>query len=182
MSITGGHSIDAMCYCMGEFRELSARVATLVPRATVEETGETLDVTSPDNVLVSGVLENGAVASVHIKSVPAHGTGFVMEVHGTEGALVVSSDDSAQIGELTLKGARGADRAMENLPTPKRHRWVPASVSDGRPLNVAQLFRRYAESLKKGTAADPDFNLAVTRHKMLDAIQRASDTGQRQVL
>ena len=182
MSIAGGHSIDAMCYCLGEFRELSAKVATLASQATVEETGETLDVTSPDNVLVSGVLENGAVASVHIKSVPAHGTGFVMEVHGVEGALVVSSDYSAQIGELTLKGARGADRALEVLPTPERHRWVPASVPDGPPLNLAQLFRRQAESLKKGTAAAPDFHLAVTRHKMLDAIQRASDTGQRQVL
>ena len=182
MSISGGHSIDALCYCLGEFRELSARVTTQVKQATVAESGETLDVTAPDNVLVSGVLENGAVASVHIKSVPAHGTGFAFEIHGTEGTLAVSSDASAQIGDLALKGARQGDQSLEALAVPDEHHWVPASVPAGPPLNMGQLFRRLAEGIRDGTPVSPDFSLAVTRHRMLDAIQEASDTGQRQVL
>src|SRR4051794_8369964 len=41
LSIPGGHSIDALCYCLGEFRELSATLATQRKQATVTETGET---------------------------------------------------------------------------------------------------------------------------------------------
>lgn len=41
--------------------------------------------TAPDQVIVSGILQSGAAASVHLKSGFANGTGFLFEVHGTEG-------------------------------------------------------------------------------------------------
>ncbi len=182
LTIAGGHSIDALCFCLGEFREISAQVKTQVKQVTIIETGETMDVTSPDNVLVSGVLENGAVASVHIKSVPAHGTGFMFEIHGTQGVLVVTSDGSAQINELTLRGAQRGDKDMEALPIPEKYRWVPAAVPAGPPFNVSQMFQRLADSIRGASSVGPDFDLAVSRHRLLDTIQKASDTGQRQVL
>ena len=182
LTIAGGHSLDALCFCLGEFREVSATVSTQVPTATLTDTGETIDVTSPDNVLVSGRLEGGAVASAHIKSAPTHGTGFVFEVNGSEGALIVSSEGSAQIGELALRGARGGDSAPEELPVAEPNRWVPDGVPAGPPLNVAQLFRRLGEHIRDESPAVPDFNTAVTAHRLLDAIQRASDSGQRQEL
>ena len=182
LAIAGGHSLDALCFCLGEFREVSAVVTTKVKKATVIETGKILDVTAPDNVLVSGVLENGAVVSAHIKNVPAQGTGFVLEIHGTEGALVVSSGGGAQIGDMSLLGARKSDQGFEELPLQDKHRWVPANLPEGVPFNVGQIFRRLAEAIRDGEPASPDFNMAVRRHKMLDAIQRASDTGQRQAL
>ncbi len=46
-----------------------------------EKTGETIQMTSPDQVLRSGVLESGAVASVHIKGGTANGTGLLFEIH-----------------------------------------------------------------------------------------------------
>jgi hypothetical protein len=39
-----------------------------------------LDVTSPDNVLLSGQLLNGAVVSVHIAAIPFAGSGCRMEI------------------------------------------------------------------------------------------------------
>ena len=182
LTIAGGHSLDALCFCLGEFRELSATVSTQLPTATVTDTGETIAVTAADNVLVSGRLVSGAVASAHIKSAPTHGTGFVFEVNGSEGVLIVSSEASAQIGELTLHGARGGDSAPEALPVPEPNRWVPDGVPAGPALNVAQLFRRLGEYIRDESPAVPDFNTAVTVHRLLDAIQRASDSGQRHTL
>ena len=52
----------------------------------------------------------------------------------------------------------------------------------GPGLNVAQLFRRLGEAIRGGAPAVPDFDHAVRRHEVLDAIQRASDTGERQQL
>jgi predicted dehydrogenase len=63
----GGHSIDALCFCLGEFKELFSVVANQRQRAQIAETGETIEMTSPDHVLLSGVLQSGAVVSVHLK-------------------------------------------------------------------------------------------------------------------
>src|SRR5438874_9177327 len=65
LTIANGHTVDAMRFVTGDFSRLSAVVATQAKQWL--DTGTTfLDVTSPDNVLVSGRLVNGAVASVHI--------------------------------------------------------------------------------------------------------------------
>src|ERR1700747_928317 len=38
LTITGGHTIDALCHCLGEFRELAAFVVSQPARISVEET------------------------------------------------------------------------------------------------------------------------------------------------
>jgi predicted dehydrogenase len=43
----GGHSIDALCYCLGEFKELSSVVANRRQRVKIVETGETIQMTAP---------------------------------------------------------------------------------------------------------------------------------------
>ena len=41
---------------------------------------------------------------------------------------------------------------------------------------------RFAESIRNGSSARPGFDAAVSRHRLLDAIMRASDTGMKQVV
>src|ERR1700720_2085824 len=52
MTITGGHQIDALCHCLGEFREVAAFVVSQRDRIPVQETGESVAKTSPDQVVV----------------------------------------------------------------------------------------------------------------------------------
>jgi predicted dehydrogenase len=78
-----GHSIDALCFCLGEFKELSSVVANQRQQLKIVETGETIPMSAPDQVLMSGVLQNGAVASVHLRGGTAIGRGFLFEIHGT---------------------------------------------------------------------------------------------------
>src|SRR5438045_7455196 len=66
LTIANGHTVDAMRFVTGDFARLSAVVATQAKQWLDTGTNEWLDVTSPDNILVSGRLANGAVASVHI--------------------------------------------------------------------------------------------------------------------
>jgi len=111
----GGHSIDALCFCLGEFKELSSVVANQRQRVKIVETGEAIQMTSPDQVLLSGVLQSGAVASVHLKGGTANGTGFLFEIHGTEGDLAVVPADPRQapyiqVSEFTVRGAQRANR------------------------------------------------------------------------
>ena len=69
---------------------------------------------------------------------------------------------------------------LEDIEIPARHIWVPDSVPQGAPFNIAQLWSRFADAIRSGERIEPDFDTAVQRHKLLDAILRSSDTGQAQ--
>jgi predicted dehydrogenase len=183
MTSPGGHSIDALCFCLGEFKELSSIVANQRQQVKIVETGETIPMTSPDQVLLSGVLQSGAVASVHLKGGIATGTGFLFEIQGTEGDLAIVPADPCQatyiqVSEFTVRGAQPG-KPLADLSIPESYRWVPPAVPAGLPFNVAQLYMRMAEGIREGTSVSPDFDLAVKRHQLLDVIQTASDTGIR---
>jgi len=180
----GGHSIDALCYCLEEFKELSSDVANQRQRVKVVETGEMIPMTAPDQMLLSGVLPSGAVASVHLKGGTTNGTGFLFEIHGTEGDLAIVPADlrqatNIQVSEFIVRGEQ-AGKPLADLSIPESYRWVPPAVPAGFAFNVAQLYMRMAEGIREGKSASPDFDVAVKRHHLLDAIQKASDTGIRQ--
>jgi predicted dehydrogenase len=182
LTITGGHQIDALCCCLGEFREVSAFVVSQRDRIPVEETGEAVAKTSPDQLVVNGIVGDGAVVSFQIRGGIRRGTEFLFEIHGEAGDLQLTATERAsmQRQELTVKGARGKDAALAELPIPAKYRWVPEATPAGSAYNVAQLYRRLAEAIRNGEPVSPGFDAAVTRHRLLDAIVRASETGMRQ--
>jgi predicted dehydrogenase len=182
LTITGGHTIDALCYCLGEFRELSAFAVSQRDRIPLHGTGELIAKTSPDQLVVNGIIGDGTVVSFQVRGGMARGTDFLFEIHGEEGdlQLTATSRASMQRQELNLKGARGGDAALTDLPVPGKYRWVPGGVPPESPYNVAQLYMRLAESIRAGSPLSPGFDAAVTRHRLLDAIVRASETGMKQ--
>ncbi len=182
LSIPGGHTLDALCYCLGEFAEVAAVVATRRPTITVMPGGRVIPKTASDQVLVSGTLESGAVVAAHIQGGVGNGLGIRFEIRGTKGDLVVSSSDPSliEMATLALHGAQGKFQPLTEMTVPASYTWVPDGAPRGVPMNVAQFYVRLADDLRTGTTTVPDFALAVRRHALLDAIQRASDTGQRQ--
>jgi predicted dehydrogenase len=59
--------------------------------------------------------------------------------------------------------------------------WLPEEVRNaGAGYVVGQMWVKFAEAIRTGKPIDPDFDFSVRRHRMLDAIVRASETGQRQ--
>ena len=180
LTIAFGHAIDAMCACLGEFKELSAVVSTRVPQWHETDTASVVDVTAPDNVLLSGTLSNGAVVSAHVGSVPWHWSDYRLGVYGREGTLVLTDPRGPHAGTPRLLGGRRGDAGLAELPVPQRLTWVPDSVPRGTPFNVAQMWSRFADAIRNGESVEPDFDTAVTRHRFLNVVQRASDTGRRQ--
>jgi predicted dehydrogenase len=154
-TIQGGHSLDVLCFCLGEFVEVSGKVATQVRQWQLSDTGGTMDVTAPDNLLLSGVLESGALATVHVAAVPTHGSGWRLEVYGREGSLFLSGVQAHQ-GQLRITGSRGGEPATE-IPIPPELNLIPAAIPEGFAFNVAQLYVRLARALRDGTRPEPDF-------------------------
>jgi predicted dehydrogenase len=178
LTVPAGHAIDALCFCIGEPVELSARLATRTPRATVAETGEALTVTAPDHVALSAVLESGATVSAHVQGGVPGTPDFRVEILGSEGRLVLHTRSHLQRGDLALLGARN-QAAPAALEVPRRDA-VPGL--SGAPANVARMYDRFAAALAGGERAAPGFDVAVERHRLLAAIVAASERGRRVVL
>jgi predicted dehydrogenase len=183
LTITGGHTIDALCYCLGEFRELGAFAVSQRDRIPLEGTGEVVPKNVPDQVVVNGIVGDGAVVSFQIRGGMTRGTHFLFEIHGEAGDLVLTatSRGSMQRQELALQGAQGAGAALAPLPVPGKYRRVPEGVPADSPCNVAQVYAGLAEAIRDGKPASPGFEAAVARHRLLDAITRAAETGTKQV-
>src|SRR5712692_2223072 len=180
LSIPLGHAADALCHCLGEVRELSATMTLRRKFFTIVGRDERKPMTADDQVCVSGLLEGGAAFSIHYRGGVSRGTNLLWEINGTEGDLQLTADGGhAQIFEMTARGGKGAQSALEVLPVPEKYRWAPPQ---GPSTNVAQAYARFARDYREGTHLCPTFDDAVTRHRMLDAIETAAATGQRQTL
>ncbi len=180
LTIPFGHSIDAMCMCLGEFESVSATVRTQVSQWHESDTDRMVDVTSPDTIAVNGVLTSGAVVSAQVINVPYHGSGYRFEIYGTGGTLVVTSGGSPSTESAKLFGARGGTTEIEELEIASSYTLVPDAVPDGAPFNIAQLWNRFAVGIQGADAVEPNFDTAVQRHRLLEAIQISSDTGSSQ--
>ncbi|MCI0786130.1 MAG: Gfo/Idh/MocA family oxidoreductase, partial [Chloroflexi bacterium] len=74
LTIACGHTIDALRFVVGNFSHVSSVVSTQAKEWLEVDTKQMVDVSSPDNILVSGKLANGGVGSVHIASNPWAGS------------------------------------------------------------------------------------------------------------
>ncbi|NMO20293.1 Gfo/Idh/MocA family oxidoreductase [Pyxidicoccus fallax] len=172
LTILAAHYLDTLLAVVGGIRDVSAVVARQFDHTVLVETGESVPVTSPDQVLLSGTLQSGAVLSAHIEAGKRSGGDVGITLTGTEGDLVLR-------GDLTVAGTRGEGTPLETLPTPEHYLWLPASGLSGEPLEVAHLYAAFARDLAEGTRLAPTFHDALELHRLLDTLVEASETGRR---
>ncbi len=175
---TFGNTSDALCYCLGEFKELNATTANRRKTTTVVETGEEIPMNVADQIAVTGILENGAVASIHFRGGMSKGTNFFWEINGTKGDLVITAGGGHPgVFELTIKGAQQGE--LEILPVPEKYFHVSKEVK-GPAYNIAENYARLASDLQNNTHLSATFEDALVRHRMIHAIETSAATGTRQ--
>jgi predicted dehydrogenase len=182
LTVAVGHSLDILNYVLGEFADLSA-VSDLRRRLiTIEETGEQIVKTAPDQIAMIGTLMSGATASIHVREAVAGGTGFLWEINGTDGTLRVTADEAQpQIFPLTVAGARGQKELAElAAPAALKQRWPTLTSLEGAPAyNVGRAYAAFAADIDSGTYTVPDFADAVRRHEVIAAIERSATSRER---
>jgi predicted dehydrogenase len=178
LPIPFGHTMAAVHDVLGEITELSARLANRRKSARVVETGETLPITAPDQVLVEGLLASGAPISIHYRGGQPRGTGLLWEINGSDGDIqVTGANGHAQLVQLSLKGTHGDDKDLRPLDIPEAYTsgWPEHVV----PGNVARVYARMAADLRDGTRTAPSFDDAVGLHTLIAAVEEAADSGGR---
>ncbi|MNN72546.1 hypothetical protein D3C81_1885970 [compost metagenome] len=76
------------------------------------------------------------------------------------------------------------DQELHELTIPASYYWVPDSLKSdsGFVLNIAQAYHKFARDIQEGTSLTPSFADAVKLHQLLDAVEKAAQTGERQYL
>lgn len=178
LSIPVGHTLDAVCYCLGEIVEVGALLANRRTSAVLVPGNTPLTLSAEDQVIVNSRFAGGAVGAIHYRGGVSRGTNMLLEINGTEGDIVISGvAGHAQMFPLTISGGRGEDTAVQPLDIPAKYRWTPDVPDFSR--NVAQAYALLAGDLREGTSNCPTFDDAVIRHRMLDAIERSASSGER---
>ena len=181
LTIGFGHTVDPVCLALGDITEVSAISRPQVSRWVESDTGETVDVTAPDTVMICGTTSSGAAVSGVSLAVPHHGSGFRLEVYGRKATAIISTSENDLLGELRLMiGGPGGE--LEEEPIPDRLSLVPEWDTRDDAWFIAQLWREFAAAIREDRRPEPDFDHAVERHRLLDAVQRASATGERQTV
>ncbi|MDQ0208654.1 Gfo/Idh/MocA family protein [Alkalicoccobacillus murimartini] len=184
LTIVGGHNLDAFTQMVGDFKELSAVTAQQFPEVELTDVQKTIKKDTDDQIMITGKLTNGATASVHIQGGVKHQTGLTLEIFGDEGTITLNAPASIQFGFHQLRGANSTDKELQDLSIPDHYYWVPASLKHdtGMILNVAQAHSKFAKDISEGTSSLPTFADAVKLHQLLDTIETAALTGERQYL
>src|ERR1700740_716239 len=102
LTITGGHTIDALLYCLRGFSRIAAFAVSQRDRIPVEETGEIVAKTVPDQLVVNGCVGDVTLVSFRIRGGMNRGTAFLLEIHGDQGALQLTATSRASMQRQEL--------------------------------------------------------------------------------
>jgi predicted dehydrogenase len=175
--IACGHALDVVRWYLGEVIEVNGQVQTLVHETRFADTGEVVPVDAIDTVACMARLANGVTGTMHVSNVCKRGSGFRLDIYGTEGSLSVESPHMVQYSPARVYGAQGRG-PLQELAVPPRLHEVPDLPSESHALQVAQLLRQFIRSLHTGTPFQPHFGDAVSLHRTLEAVVRSSATGR----
>src|SRR5436305_1425663 len=116
LTIANGHVIDALRFVVGNFTRVSAMLTTQARQWYETDTKKMVDVTAPDNILVSGKLASGAVASVHVAAVPWAGGGLRMAIYGREGTWGATGTVPSRRAEMLRWQVATRSTELNDLP------------------------------------------------------------------
>ncbi|PBC35339.1 oxidoreductase [Rhodococcus sp. ACS1] len=183
LTIPAAHTLDALQFVLGDFESIQA--TTAIRRRQVRmgnNPGELHTKTVADQVVVQGLVGDGAVAVTHFRGGRSRGTNFRWEINGTDGDIVIHGDAGAflEYGQLHLFGARGEMPELAPLPTPSSYIDVAALPEHGSDaFTVAHAYAQIAGDIANGTSLVPDFAHALRLHHFIDSIEGSAERGVR---
>jgi predicted dehydrogenase len=174
LTIPCAHTLDALCWIFGELGSIRATLSVRRPQASITGTSETLPMTAPDVLAVSGLFPSGAVASIHYRTSSPPGTGFRWEINGTRGTLLLTgANGHLQFGMVGIHGATGAEKELTELKLPQQYAAADALQND-QSVALAHAYRHVLSDLRSDSHLATTFADGLVRHRMLEEIERAA--------
>ncbi|KAJ9646669.1 hypothetical protein H2204_000361 [Knufia peltigerae] len=180
VTIATGHSLDTLCYVLGEFKELHATLANHRTRMSILDSNnqvvKVIDKTAHDQVAITGILNRGAIATVVYGPGQCRtGRPFYWEINGTQGSLMLEimegTEGVPQLYHPTLRFV-SAERGSKIKEIP-----VEGPTAPDFSWNVGMEWDAFAG---QNDGSTPTFEDALVRHRMIEAIYRSNTSGSRE--
>ncbi len=179
----GTHAIDILHWFFGPTKNLNGLISTSIKERLNPLTGQNEKVTSEDVALSHLQLLNEETNSLipvqlTLSAVAREGRGCWLEIYGSEGTLLLGSNnlkDYVHGFGLWLTKAGGK---VENI-FPDEDLHFDKTWSDGRIAPVARLQSWWAESIRKSNPVIPGLREALTSQKVCESIKESSTNSQR---
>jgi predicted dehydrogenase len=174
LTITGGHTLDLVEAVLGPIVEVDARTEILWPIVKLIENGEERSRETADHADVLGKSQSGAVFTVDINAgVAPEKARFTFEVRGSEGWLSLTGNHpfGFQAGDLELT-------SNDAFANPEQ-----AAVSGGfmgAEINVGEVYAQLYRDVLAGSYDTPGFEHALHNARLIEAVTRAAERGERQ--
>jgi predicted dehydrogenase len=178
VTIPFGHAVDALCYVMGELKDISATLANLRPELELLSSDDKpqgrVKKTAHDHISMTGrLVDGGGIVDVtYAPGLSRTGRDFYWEINGTNGSLVLEGGKMGghvQMFQPTVKFA--TDEKVEDIFVEK---------AEDFSFNVGRAWDAWAGvGLSEGSSVTT-WDDALIRHKMIDAIYRSAEHGTRE--
>lgn len=163
----GSHYIDLVRYWFGEWATATGQLRTWNPDC-LDEHGGLKKATADDAVALLGTLENGAVVSIQLGFGNRAGTGFQLEIYGSNGSIVVDND-------LKLRVAGPTDRALQPIDTPEPE--FPEAAARSAVPRFGLLVHKLIDAIEQGTDQHPNLVDSLRCQEVIDAVHRGQASG-----
>jgi predicted dehydrogenase len=174
LTVSAVHILDLVEAVLGPILEVDARAAILWPAVRLTDTGEVSVRETADHVAVLGKTRYGAVFTADIHGgVAPEGVRSSFEIRGSEGWLSLTSDHpyGFQAGDFELT----SNIAFVIPDTPA----VSGGLM-GAAINVGEVYAQLVRDLRAGTYSTPGFEHALHNARLIEAVKRAAERGERQ--
>ncbi len=174
LTITAGHTLDLVEVVQGPILEVDARTEVLWPAVKLTDIGEESLRETPDYVAILGKTQSGAVFTADIYGgVAPEDARFSFEIRGSEGWLSLTSDHpyGFQAGDLKL---------TSNIPFATPDEAAVSGGFRGAAINVGEVYAHLVRDVQVGTYNTPGFTHALHNARLIEAVRRAAEQGERQ--
>ena len=184
VSIAVAHSLDPIVYLLGEFEWLSALLTTSSPTIQFYKPDGSLTAPEPRNfadcISIQGKLDGGATVNFACNTTEGSPDGLNWDIIGEKGTIKMDLDKSMlqmAEGKMSLYQPPGAAGDEGIYGVQKAGSWTDVPIEPHVAFGgIGEVYNAFAE----GKGGIVDFDEAVKRHKMVDAIFRSGEKGTRE--
>lgn len=197
-----GHSLDRVHMVLGQdVTAICADMAVKVPERRALDRDGMIRSDQVDNMNYLLRVGNDVMGTMQVSFTAWFGTGNHFEVYGTEGMLVLATQDSPawskaagegdpSRGELKLFGARvdmekllsdptppeRLQKQFQEIPLPATHSYVSGIERGRATFLVAQTWSAFARAIHEGHECKPSFRDKLKIHRVWDAAEESVRT------
>ena len=173
----GTHAFDILHWFFGETIKVYGKISTSIKKRP-DKTGKRIDVSSEDiclaDIEISDFSNKSIPCQVSLSSVSKCGSGFNLQVYGSDGSLFLSSSNQKDYIHGFKLSIADKFNNLKSIEEDKKFIF-DKTWSDGRIAPVKYIHNLWAESIKNKTPIIPGLYEGIQSQKVCEAIRLSSE-------